>query len=1396
MWQRRTYRIVIVVIIVLLRFVIVNGVLFQSADYQSYLARKAVTFLSERYDLDISIGGIDIRLPNRVILDDVYLEDEDQDTLLYAHQVIGRISAVKLRQKRLYLKEISIVNPDINVAKDTTGKFNFQFIIDKFETDKEKKDKAGEPFDIFCDEFSLKQADMTYQDAPWETSPGYFNSSDILVNGFDICINDFQMHGDSIELDLKNLAFQEKSGTGIQKMSGIVLVSDSLYKVNDLFLKSNHSMLYSSVMELALLKKTFENPWENLKVNMKIDSSLLSVEDAVYFMPELQGLDQKIRMSAHLNGVLSNLQLKDFNFAYGKDTKLKTDIRLNGLPDMENCFVFAEVSRLSTSIRDAESIYMPPFDQQNTLEVPPAIKKLGVVSFNGSLVGMLNDLVANGTFRTNAGNIGTDVSVKTNTTNGELALSGNVDVMNVQIGELLDKQDMLGIIDMSANFRGSIDTLGQYDFSLGSNINTAEVNDYPYSNIEIAGRVTNSSFNGELMIDDPNLNVEFMGGYEIENNIPVMDFRADLSADLYELNMDTTESEAGFLMIANFKGDGINTAAGNLQLVNTYLKRDNDSVNINKIDINTGNMLGQQFVDIKSEYFEIEAEGQYDIPEMISSLTGLVYQYLPVLSDEEKDWLADSPGKLRFDAEFYELSDFTRFVMPELKLDETVSLSGTLDANADNYSISCQAGEIRYDTISIDNLELDLLADKESAGIDVTFSEISNKDIKLFQGFDLSTTTMNDSVQMMLSFDNQDSVRYAGNLKTTMLLKESMHDNIALNIHTYPSDFILKNQEWKLTESHIEMDTTEISVDNLDFYNDEQKIRFVGQVSQKPEKDMRYYIENVDISVINPLIKSAGYQLQGELNSNGRIADVYDKMDFRAFLGLSDLYINEEEFGRLQVNSNYDHVSNALKLDGTSRYFAFRGMLNPTTDTINLTLNINNFGLSVLEPYLMDAGLLNIRGKLDGSINVMGKLSDPDVRGALNFDRAGLTYDLLMARFNLRDSIYVYKDSLVFKNFLIADEYGNPGVLKGKLTHENFNNINYDFDIQLDNYHIMNTTETDNPVYYGTVFATAQSNIHGSTEDIVIDISEAETEKNTVFVLPMTNSYEADDNPWMTFIKDSVSEENVEELVPESGFDVTFLMNLDVTPEAETRLVFDPTVGDMIRANCEGNLSIEVSPDTDFGMKGELEVKGGDYLFTLQNMINKRFLLQDGGVISWDGDPLEGELDIEAIYKLKAPLYDIMVGVDTSDIYKRRTDVNCIMDMTGNLNNPDIKFDIEVPNADEKAKTRLASLSNDEINKQVLTLLVLNRFYTPDDMQMAGAESRGANIAGVTSFEMLSNQVSNWLSQISDDFDIGVNYSPGDEITSQELEVALSTQLLNDRVLINGNVGVGEHENT
>jgi len=246
---------------------------------------------------------------------------------------------------------------------------------------------------------------------------------------------------------------------------------------------------------------------------------------------------------------------------------------------------------------------------------------------------------------------------------------------------------------------------------------------------------------------------------------------------------------------------------------------------------------------------------------------------------------------------------------------------------------------------------------------------------------------------------------------------------------------------------------------------------------------------------------------------------------------------------------------------------------------------------------------------------------------------------------------------------------------------------------------------------------------------------------------------------------------------------------VEVTPDAHFELIFDPTVGDILQGRGAGNMEMTVSQSGEFDMRGQVEVTQGEYLFTLRNIVNKRFQIEPGGRIVWFGDPFDAQLDMRATYKVRAPLYDIMF--EKNEAYRKRVPVDVVMQLKDRLLNPEIAFDVRLPSVDESVRTQVNSVlsTEQERNRQVFSLIVLNRFMPPPNYGSGGAPT-GGNVAGTTGFELMSNQVSNWLSSLSNDLDLGVNYRPGDAITQDEVELAVSTQLFNERLLLSTNVGV------
>jgi len=207
-------------------------------------------------------------------------------------------------------------------------------------------------------------------------------------------------------------------------------------------------------------------------------------------------------------------------------------------------------------------------------------------------------------------------------------------------------------------------------------------------------------------------------------------------------------------------------------------------------------------------------------------------------------------------------------------------------------------------------------------------------------------------------------------------------------------------------------------------------------------------------------------------------------------------------------------------------------------------------------------------------------------------------------------------------------------------------------------------------------------------------------------------------------------------------------------------------------------------------LTGDFVLAQGEYLFTLQNVINKRFTVEPGGSITWSGDPMNAVIDLNAIYSLRASLYELMVGSNENVTSSTRVPVECRIILTGDLVNPDISFDILFPGLDTRTRDELQQYfsTQEDLNRQMLSLLVLGKFYTPNYVR-GNFDSSSSGLFGNTASDLFSNQLSNWLSQINQDLDIGFNYRPGNQITGDEIELALSTQIFNDRVSINGNIG-------
>jgi hypothetical protein len=416
-----------------------------------------------------------------------------------------------------------------------------------------------------------------------------------------------------------------------------------------------------------------------------------------------------------------------------------------------------------------------------------------------------------------------------------------------------------------------------------------------------------------------------------------------------------------------------------------------------------------------------------------------------------------------------------------------------------------------------------------------------------------------------------------------------------------------------------------------------------------------------------------------------------------------------------------------------------------------------------------------------------GMLAAPQLTGYADVSNGGLYVDYLGTQYQIEDRIWIEPDRFVFDELKLRDEKNNEAKIHGYIGHQAFGDWTFNLlgDLEKEPLLVLNTTEEQNQDYYGRAYATGNFKINGDLEKLNFDIA-LKTRVGTKLMMPMASSGDEEIGQFIQFVKpDQIKEEPPLDL---SG--ISLNIQIDVTPDAELSIIFDEAVGDVMKGRGQGHLSMGISKLSTFDMYGQIEIVSGNYLFTLANLINKDFSVQPGGTISWYGDPYNAELKLAAVYKVNASLSDILADANQTG---QRVPVDLLMNLTGKMLNPNVAFDIKLPSADPMTKSRFeAIMSNEqEKNRQAFSLLVLRQFMSPPNIVKSADASTNFGVAANTT-ELLSSQISNWLSQISDDFNLGFNYRSGDQISNEEIALALSTQLFDNRVQLSGNFGVSK----
>lgn len=1288
---------------------------------QTFIVGKVADKLSEKLNVDASIASFHYRPLSHLVLDSVYLSDQQRDTLAFIEQLQLEFAPLALREQRINIQQLRLQNPYINLHSTSDSTLNIQFLIDTF-----KRDSVNFPFRLNIDHLVLDQTRVRY--------------NEILVDQLDVALALPVLSMDSLDVQLHSLHLRAQMDR-----------LDASFEAN---LNGNLDSVFAKEMQLI-----FRN------------ERLFSGDVAVYHPTELDSL----YMDAQCNDLYCNNAL---------------------LQDL--------LSQL----------------QMKPVELPTMVSNLGHVHYRGDIKGRLENIDLHGAFTTALGAMNVNGDLHIDTTLSHIDFCGHLSTRKFQLGHLINQAD-LGAVAFHAHVDGKIDSTSLTHCIAEADIHSIEVLGYKYKNIRIDGEMYSEEVNGSLAINDENIRLNINGLADWSEE----DTRLDLTIDLAQfqpaklnliqqypnLELGATTYISLYTsgkteeMLDNLTGyviiDSLQIQNGEVQTMMEQLKLLVDS------ELKAGVPFHQ--LRVQSDYLTANLSGAFRYQTLPATIQNLLHHYLPTLIDKPTLKRTDT-NNLDFYAYFRGLDSLTQILDLGVELPSLPTIkgfiyeeTGQLGLQAYIPNINTSGAKMEDITISLDNMDeqlnMSVYVLNHLPKDNPTAAKLG--DIKA----NINLTAQNDNIDLSVELGNTDSVRNEGIISVSSQVTKHL-GKPKFDIQVQPTHIILNDSAWSIGEANITYTSAEQTLDIDNFYlsTDYQLITADGRASRSANDSIDVVLHNINLDYILTYTEaSKAISIMGPVTGKAQVYGVFSEpmLEAQAFIpngGLNGVYL-----GDVTAEAVLDRESKSILIygeiiDSTNHKVAdVTGKVIPAQKWWGLDIACDSVDIHFID-FWTKGIIANPQGRGYGRVKVEGQDHKVWVTGRALAKDAQITVPQIGATFYVTDSIFLDSTAIRFPDITVYDQFGNAGTFSGGVYHDNFLDISFDLRARANNMLVMDLPADQQSFFYGKVFGTGDVHIYGDEMDCQIDVN-ARTEANTKFFLNINSASQATTSNFITFVQaDTTSnyllsllqpkKEKVKVNKPESRMRLS--LQGEVTPLAEINIKLGADDG--IKGRGEGNLKLVYEyPSEDIQMQGTYTLQSGQFDFSLGNVVRRNFTIREGSQITWDGDPLAPMLDITGYYHTTASLRDLF-GSESSQIATDRNSVpvNCVLHMTDELFNPILNFAIELPQSDESVQSQVNSMINTDemLMRQVIYLLVFNRFYTPDYLQ--NTQNVGLNETYSLLSSTITGQINSWLSKLTDVFTMGFNFrTDGEgETASQEYEANFQIHPIN-QLVINGNFG-------
>lgn len=918
---------------------------------------------------------------------------------------------------------------------------------------------------------------------------------------------------------------------------------------------------------------------------------------------------------------------------------------------------------------------------------------------------------------------------------------------------------------------------------------------FSLSNIEIEGNFTDQQLRNTLSVNDSIMALKSDFRFDFSDTQPQYTLAANISKwdiNLFGLRLGEAKRNFKGVVLGNFKGKNIDNLEGAFKVSAAQITNEDSTVDLNPLTISQKIIQGETLLTIENtDCISGAARGKFQTSQLVQLFQQTLHQVYPFLPLKEPREGQELSFKLTI---YKKLLDA---LYPEFSVSENIFLKGNIGSDIKSSIVTLDAPLMRWNGLQLEELHFQIDTKNPIYNTYLSVNRISQEYIK-GRAFNMISTKLKDTLYFRSEFTNQakektpfelnfyhtmgtDGISYFGFKKSKFPLGK---ETWVLNPEDTPNQKIGYNAK-----------TNETILTDLLAVTEDQLIELSGAYSNSKKFNLDLEIENVileNILPVNPVFRQSGIV---DLKAKITRSSEENKLEFST--AISDWNINGQNLGQFDLSANGNTLMNAyvvaLNLDeenkkSLSARGVWQGFEKPT---LNLDLDLNEFNLGFLSPLGKDA-IQNINGAITGNVNLWGPLDEIRHNGVLNLEKAQIRIPYLNLDYQAESTqILLSNQDFTFKDVKLNERAeGTSAEMNGTFSHDNFRDWSLQMDIESDRMLLLNTQQVPESLFFGQGFLNGNLNLSGPTKNLKISLQGA-TETGTSIKIPWAESYGLSDSSFVNFIDKKIKREvtpMVEEKTIKEIRGVEMDFELDVTNNASIEIVIDQETGSYLSGRGAGNLFMEINTNGKFNMWGDFITFDGIYNFKNLGVIDKKFNVKPGGTIVWEGNPLEAQMDLEAVYSVPGGANPALL-LDNPN-FNKSIPTEVLIRLQGNLLKPDDPvFEIDFPNTSgtvaSEINYRLADPQRSQL--QALSLLSQGIFINEVSVSMQGITN---NL-----YQKASDIVSNLIGEENDKLKVGIDYLQGDKsalldiATEDRLGFTLSTKI-SDRILLNGKIGV------